>query len=159
MRFSSIPAALFAMTKSSCSTPTRKFLTKYAQEPNPMITSVISGSAMWYSNDPQYPGSVTETSGVALAGNIGYKNAKTKIISTQIHKTGKLLDIIANPDVILSSLEFTLLAATVPKNIPSTDTITVAVVKRSMVLGSFSSIISRTSDEPLSLVTPPPPIA
>src|SRR5690242_11850776 len=117
-----------------------------------MITSVMSGSAMWQSNDPRYPGSDMDTSGVALAGNIGYKNAKTKIINTPIHQTGKLDDIIASPEVILSIFEFTLLAATVPRNIPRTETIAVAVVKRRIVLGSFSSIISLTSDEPLSLV-------
>lgn len=99
-----------------------------------------------------YPGSVTGISGVALAGNIWYANAKTKIINIPIHQTGKLLLMTAKVEVNLSSLEFSLLAESAPRNIPIKEIITVAVVKSKIVLGSFSSRMSFTSDEPESLV-------
>ena len=38
--------AFFAAMKSSCIIPTIKFLTKYAHEPNPIMTIVISGNTM-----------------------------------------------------------------------------------------------------------------
>ncbi len=50
--------------------PTIKFLTKYAQDPNPIITIVINGSVMWYNSAPKYSGLDAGMSGVALAGKI-----------------------------------------------------------------------------------------
>ena len=99
-----------------------------------------------------YEGSVTGINGVALAGKIGYTNANTKISSIPIHHTGKLLLMTAKVEVILSSFEFILLPESVPRSIPISETIRVAVVKSRIVRGIFSSIMSLTSDEPASLV-------
>src|SRR5712692_222113 len=107
---------------------------------------------MWYNSDPRYAGSVTGMVGVARAGNIGYTNANKNIIRRPTHHTGKLLLTTAKEEVILSIFEPILFADIAPKNIPIIDTMIVAVVKRRMVLGNFSSIISFTSEEPVSEV-------
>ena len=79
-------------------------------------------------------------------------NANKNIIRSPIHHTGKLLLITAKAEVILSIFEFTLFAAIAPMNIPRIEVMIVAVVKRSIVLGSFSSMIFFTSEDPVSLV-------
>jgi len=99
-----------------------------------------------------YPGSDGEIDGVALAGKIWYANENRKIISIPIHHTGKLELMIAKLDVILSMAEPALLLEIAPRKIPMTEIMIVAVVNKRMVLGSFSKIISRTSDDPESLV-------
>ena len=91
-------------------------------------------------------------SGVALAGNICQVNANKNIINIPTHHTGKLELIIAKLDVTLSVREPTLLLDNAPRKIPIIEMIIVAVVKRRIVLGSFSRMISFTSEEPASLV-------
>ena len=137
-----IPIAFFAIMKSSCIIPTIKFLTRYAQEPNPIITIVINGNVMWYSKAPKYSGLDAGMSGVALAGKIWYVNANKNIINIPIHQTGKLELIIAKLDVILSIVEPILLADSAPTKIPIIEIKIVAVVNNKIVLGSFSKIIS-----------------
>ena len=59
---------------------------------------------------------------------------------------------IAKLEVILSTVEPILLADSAPTNIPIIEIKIVAVVNNRIVLGSFSKIMSFTSDDPKSLV-------
>ena len=99
-----------------------------------------------------YPGSLGSISGVALAGKIWYTNANANIISIPIHHTGKLLLITANADVNLSVFDPILLLDAAPNNIPIIEIIMVAVVNSNTVFGIFSTRISPTLEDPVSLV-------
>src|SRR5690348_3220556 len=73
-------------------------------------------------------------------------------MSIPTHHVGKLPLNTANAELSLSSTEPDLLATNAPRYKPIIVIIRVEVVKRRTVFGTLSSMMSRTSEEPLSLV-------
>ena len=99
-----------------------------------------------------YPGSDGGVKGVERAGKIGYTKANANIISIPTHQVGKLLLKTAKAELILSQKDPALSATKAPTYNPIIDTIIVDVVNNKTVRGIFSIIISRTLEEPESLV-------
>jgi len=99
-----------------------------------------------------YDGSDGAVVGVALAGKICSVKANRNIMIIATHHDGKLLLNMAKIELILSQIEPLLTATKLPKRIPITATIIVEDVNNSKVLGIFSKIISRTLEDPASVV-------
>ena len=90
--------------------------------------------------------------GVDREGKIWYTNANAYIINIPIHQIGELVLNTANAEFVLSQMDPALLATNAPRNSPIIVITIVDVVNNNKVLGILSIMISRTLEEPESVV-------